>query len=101
LNATIAHAIRQRQQRAAEVGEALRALADPKSQTRLDPLRVVARHKLGKAQGQIDALLRSHGDAFSGPDEDPHTVSRAVLGAGDSVASVSALPAAGGEPRAA
>ena len=101
LNATIANAIRQRQQRAAEVGEALRALADPKSQTRLDPVRVVARHKLGKAQGQIDALLRSHGDAFTGPDEDPHTVSRAVLGAGDSVASVSALPAAGGEPNAA
>ena len=85
LNATVANAIRQRQQRAAEVGEALRALADPKSQTRLDPLRLVARHRLGKAQGQIDALLRSHGDAFTGPDEDPHTVSRAVLGAGDTV----------------
>jgi hypothetical protein len=101
LNATIANALRQRQQRAAEVGEALRALADPKSQTRLDPLRVVARHKLGKAQGQIDALLRSHGDAFTGPNQDPHTLSRAVLAAGDSVASVSALPSASGEPHAA
>jgi hypothetical protein len=95
LNAKVADAIRQRQQRAAEVGEALRALADPKSQTRLDPLRVVAKHKLGKAQGQIDGLLRSHGDAFTGPDEDPHTVSQAMLGGGDSVAFVAALPAAG------
>jgi hypothetical protein len=101
LNATIANAIRQRQQRAAEVGEALRALADPKSQTRLDPVRVVAKRKLGKAQGQIDALLRSHGSAFTGPGQDPHTVSQAVPGTGDSVASVSALPAAGDGPNAA
>lgn len=101
LNVTIANAIQQRQQRAAEVGEALRALADPRSQTKLDPVRVVARHKLGKAQGRIDALLLSHGDAFTGPNEDPHTVSRAVLGAGDGVASVSAFPAAGGDPNAA
>ena len=86
--------------RGAPQAAALRALADPKSQTRLDPVRVVARHKLGKTQGQIDALLRSHGDAFTGPDGDPHTVSPAVLGAGDSVASVSALPAAGGGPNA-
>lgn len=101
LNATIANAIQQRQRRAAEVGESLRALADPKSQTKLDPVRVVARHKLGKAQGQIDALLLSHGDAFTGPDEDPHTVSRAVLREGDRVASVSALPAASGDSDAA
>lgn len=50
---------------------------------------------------QIDALLRAHGDAFTAADEDLHTVSQAVLGAGHSVASVAALPAAGGEPRAA
>jgi len=48
LNQNVANAIRSRQLRAAEVGDALRAMSDPTSQTRLDPMRVISRHHLGK-----------------------------------------------------
>jgi hypothetical protein len=79
LNQNVASAIRSRQLRAAEVGDALRALSDPTSQTRLDPIRVISRHRLGKAQVRIDELLLTHGDAFAGPERDPHTISQAAL----------------------
>jgi hypothetical protein len=79
LNQNVANAIRSRQLRAAEVGDALRALSDPTSQTRLDPVRVISRHQLGKAQARVDELLLTHGDAFAGPERDPHTVSQAAL----------------------
>lgn len=79
LNQNVANAIRSRQLRAAEVGDALRALSDPTSQTRLDPVRVISRHHLGKAQARIDELLRTHGDAVAGPERDPHTISQAAL----------------------
>lgn len=79
LNQNVANAIRSRQLRAAEVGDALRALSDPSSQTRLDPVRLISRHQLGKAQARIDELLLTHGDAFAGPDGDPHTISQATL----------------------
>lgn len=79
LNQKTANAIRTRQLRAAEVGEVLRALADPTSQTRLDPVRVISRHRLRKAQVQVEDLLLTHGDAFAGPAHDPHTVPQAAL----------------------
>jgi hypothetical protein len=97
LNQKVANAIRSRQLRAAEVGDALRALSDPTSQTRLDPVRVISRHQLGKAQARVNQLLLAHGDAFAGPDRDPHTVSQAGLGpAGTSAAT--ALPIGGSDP---
>lgn len=74
LNQNVATAIKRRQLRASELGDALRTLSAPTSQTRLDPVRVIARHQLGKAQVRIDELLLSHGDVFAGPDGDPHTV---------------------------
>ena len=101
LNQRVADAIRGRQLRATEVGEALRALSDPKSQTRLDPVRVIARHQLGKAQARIDELLLTHGDAFAGPERDPNTVTPAALEPAETVAQETALPAAGGNPGAA
>jgi hypothetical protein len=79
LNHNVANAIRSRQLRAAEVGDALRALSDPTSRTWLDPVRVISRHQLEKAQARIDELLLTHGDAFAGPERDPHTVSQAAL----------------------
>jgi hypothetical protein len=48
LNQNVANKIRSRQLRAAEVGDALRALSDPTSQTWLDPIRVISRHQLGR-----------------------------------------------------
>ena len=100
LNQNVANAIRSRQLRAAEVGDALRALSDPTSQTWLDPVRVISRHQLGKAQPRIDELLRTHGDAFAGPELDPHTVSQAALESAGTGAPTTALPAGGGDPKA-
>jgi hypothetical protein len=80
LNQKVADAIRARRLRAAEVGDALRALSDPTSHTWLDPVRVISRHQLGKAHARINELLLTHGAAFAGPDRDPHTVSQAALG---------------------
>lgn len=97
LNQKVANAIRSRQLRAAEVGDALRALSDPTSQTRLDPVRVISRRQLGKAQARIDALLLAHGDAFAGPERDPHTVSQAALEPAGTGAPAAALPAGGGD----
>ena len=79
LNQNVANAIRSRQLLAAEVGDALRALSNPTSQTWLDPVRVISRHQLGKQQARIEELLLTHGDAFAGPEHDPHTVSQAAL----------------------
>lgn len=79
LNHKVASAIRTRQVRAAEVGKALLLLADPASQTRLDPVRVISRHRLRKARVQVEQLLLTHGDAFAGPARDPHTVPEAAL----------------------
>lgn len=93
LNQNTANAIRARQVRAAEVGAALRTLSDPKAQTRLDPVRVISRHQLGKAQARIDELLLNHGDAFSGPEGDRHTISQGALESGSSVAPVTVLAA--------
>jgi hypothetical protein len=98
LNRNVANAIRSRQLRAAEVGDALRVLSDPTSQTWLDPLRVISRHKLRKAEARIDELLLTHGDAFAGPEQDPHTVSRAALESAVTHAPTTALPAGGGDP---
>jgi len=100
LNQNVANAIRSRQLRAAEVGDALRALSDPTSQTRLDPVRVISRHQLGKAQARIDDLLLTHGAAFAGPDCDPHTVSQAVLEPTSTSAPATALPISGSDPKA-
>lgn len=100
LNQNVANAIRSRQLRAAEVGDALRALSDPTSQTRLDPMRVISRHHLGKAQARIDELLLTHGDAFAGPERDPHTVSQAALEPAGTGAPATALPAGEGDPKA-
>ena len=100
LNQNVANAIRSRQLRAAEVGDALRALSDPTSQTWLDPVRVISRHQLGKAQARIDELLLTHGDAFAGPEQDPHTVSQAALEPAGTRAPTTALPAGGGDPEA-
>lgn len=100
LNQNVANAIRSRQLRAAEVGDALRALSDPTSQTRLDPVRVISRHQLGKAQARVDDLLLTHGDAFAGPDRDPHTVSQAALGPAGTDAPATALPIGGSDPKA-
>jgi hypothetical protein len=100
LNQNVASAIRSRQLRAAEIGDALRALSDPTSQTRLDPVRVISRHHLGKAQARINELLLTHGDAFAGPEQDPHTVSQAALEPVNTRAPTTALPAGGGDPEA-
>jgi hypothetical protein len=100
LNQNVANAIRSRQLRAAEVGDALRAMSDPTSQTRLDPMRVISRHHLGKAQARIDELLLTHGDAFAGPERDPHTVSQAALEPAGTGAPATALPAGEGDPKA-
>ena len=100
LNQNVANAIRSRQVRAAEVGDALRALSDPTSQTRLDPIRVISRHHLGKAQVRIDELLLTHGDAFAGPERDPHTVSQAALEPAATGAPTTALPAGEGDTEA-
>jgi len=100
LNQNVADAIRSRQVRAAEVGDALRALSDPASQTRLDPMRVISRHHLGKAQARIDELLLTHGDAFAGPEQDPHTISQAALKPAAADAPATALPVGGGDPKA-
>jgi hypothetical protein len=97
LNQKVANAIRSRQLRAAEVGDALRALSDPTSRTRLDPVRVISRHQLGKAQARVNQLLLAHGDAFAGPDRDPHTVSGAGLGPAGTGAAT-ALPIGGSDP---
>lgn len=97
LNRKVADSIRERQLRAAEIGDALRALSDPTSQTWLDPLRVISRRQLGKAQARIDELLLSHGDAFAGPERDPHTVSQAALEAAGAGAPT-ALPGGRGDP---
>ncbi len=91
LNQKYAEAIRKRQLRAAEVGDALRTLSDPAAQTRLDPIRVIARHQLGKAHARVDQLLLAHGDAFAGPSRDPHTVPPALLESAGSAAPVAAL----------
>jgi hypothetical protein len=96
LNRNVAGAIRSRQLRAAEVGNVLRALSDPASQTRLDPVRVISRHQLGKAQARIDELLLAHGDAFAGPGRDPHTVSPAALEPAATGASAK-VPSVGGD----
>jgi hypothetical protein len=99
LNRKVADAIRSRQLRAAEVGNALRALSDPASQTRLDPVRVISRHQLGKAQARIDELLLTHGDAFAGPEQDPHTVSQAALEPATIGAPAPALSVGGDDPK--
>lgn len=99
LNQNVANAIRSRQLRAAEVGDALRVLSDPTSQTRLDPVRVISRHRLGQAQARIDELLLTHGDAFAGPERE-HTVSQAALEPAGTGAPATALPAGGGDPKA-
>lgn len=91
LNQKYAEAIRKRQVRAAEVGDALRTLSDPAAQTRLDPVRVIARHQLGKAHARVDQLLLAHGDAFAGPGRDPHTVPPALLESAGSAAPIAAL----------
>jgi hypothetical protein len=100
LNHRVATAIRSRQLRAAEVGDALRALSDPTSQTWLDPVRVISRHQLGKAQARIDELLLAHGDAFAGPERNPHTVSQAALMPHGTRTPATALPVGGGDPEA-
>jgi hypothetical protein len=100
LNQNVANAIRSRQLRAAEVGDALRALSNPTSQTRLDPVRVISRHQLGKAQTRIDALLLTHGDAFAGPERDPHTVSQAALEAARTAEPATALLVGEDDPKA-
>lgn len=100
LNQKVAGAIRSRQLRAAEVGDALRALSDPASQTRLDPVRVISRHRLGKAQGRVEELLLAHGDAFAGPEGDSHTVAQAALEPAGAGASAPALPAGAGDATA-
>jgi hypothetical protein len=97
LNQHVANKIRSRQLRAAEVGDALRAVSDPTSQTWLDPIRVISRHQLGKAQARVDELLLTHGDAFAGPERDPHTVSRAALEPAATGALATALPAGEGD----
>lgn len=79
LNQYVADAIRTRQLRAVEVGEALRVLADPTSRTPLDPVRVISRHRLRKARVQVEDLLLTHGDAFAGPAHDPHTLPQSAL----------------------
>ena len=95
LNSKVAEAIRTRQRRTAEVGEVLRVLADPSSQTRLDPVRVISRHRLRKAQVQVEELLLTHGEAFAGPERDPHTVPEEKLAENTSLADVRELtPAA-------
>jgi hypothetical protein len=99
LNQNVANAIRSRQLRAAEVGDALRALSDPTSQTWLDPVRVISRHQLGKAQARIDELLLTHGDVFAGPERDPHTVPQAALEPAGTGAPT-ALPGGSGDPKA-
>lgn len=100
LNQNVANAVRSRQLRAAEVGDALRALSDPTSQTRLDPIRVISRHQLGKAQARVNALLLTHGDAFAGPERDPHTVSQAALKPPGTGTPATALPVGGGDAKA-
>jgi hypothetical protein len=101
LNQNVANRIESRLLRAAEVGDAMRALSDPTSQTRLDPMRVISRHHLGKAQARIEELLLTHGDAFAGPERDPHTVSQVALEpAGTGGAPAIALPADEGDPKA-
>lgn len=97
LNQKVASAIRSRQLHAAEIGDALRALSDPTSQTRLDPVRIVSRYQLGKAQARIDALLRTHGDAFAGPERDPHTIPQAALTPANTAEAAAALPAGEGD----
>ena len=100
LNQNVANAIRSRQLRAAEVGDALRVLSDPTSQTWLDPVRVISRHRLGQAQARIDELLFTHGDAFAGPERDPHTVSQAALEPAGTGAPATPLSAGGADPKA-
>lgn len=81
LNQKVAKEIHTRQSRAAEVGVALLALSDPVSQTRLDPVRLISRHQLGKEQARVVQLLETHGEAFAGPEADANTVPNKLLAA--------------------
>lgn len=100
LNQKVANAIRSRQLRAAGIGDALRALSDPTSQTRLDPMRVISRHHLGNAHARVNELLLTHGGAFAGPERDPHTVSQGALEPSGAGTRATALPVGDGDPEA-
>ena len=74
LNESTAAAVRERQRRLAAIGQTLRELSDPAARTRLDPLRQLARYRLGKEHEKLEALLQQHGDAFTGPDVDAYAL---------------------------
>lgn len=70
VNAATERAITKRQVRLAAIGQTLHELSDPKSLTRLDPLRQRSRYRLGKEHEKVGQLLAQHGPAFAGPDAD-------------------------------
>ena len=70
LNAATELVITERQGRLAAIGQMLQELSDPKSVTRLDPLRQRSRYRLGKEHEKVNELLTQHETAFAGPDAD-------------------------------
>jgi hypothetical protein len=74
LNASTAKAIADRQSRMAALAEALTALTDPRSNTRLDPLRQLSRRELMRYGDTFAQLLERHEVAFQGPDEDRYAL---------------------------
>lgn len=74
LNAATERAVTERQERLAAIGQTLHELSDPKSLTRLDPLRQWSRYRLGKEHEKVHHLLAKHGPAFAGPHEDQYAL---------------------------
>ena len=78
LNAATERAVTERQAHLAAIGQTLHELSDPKSLTRLDPLRQRSRYRLGKEHEKVHQLLAKHGPAFAGPHEDQYALLPAV-----------------------
>ena len=67
-------AIETRQARLHELGDALQDLTDASSRTKLDPVRQLARRRLGRESRLMRALLAAHGDVFLAPTEHPYAI---------------------------
>jgi hypothetical protein len=62
------------QKRLDQVGKLLTELADPKSRTRMDPIRLISRHRLQEQEKVVAELLKRHKRAFAGPGSDRYAV---------------------------
>lgn len=70
----VSRSIAARRERLAHLGSMLRALADPEARTRLDPIRLVSRHRLKRDQRIIDRVLGQHDGVFAPVEDDSFAI---------------------------